>query len=383
MADLRREIRRAFQKEQVATPPPPDLRAQVAAAIATRERQESPLAQLAFAAVVLVTIVAAVALLAPRLANTPASPANPTAVAERCVAGQTPASDRFALLHGCITFRLGQQIVAVDPAHPTNAIVLWETDGREPIAWSRDGKHLLVQEWRAAGPEGFKGDLYVLNADGSEQRLTSDGLSWGGGSFSPDGTKVIFSVWNRGLYLLDVRGGVPRRLAESHLAFWLGSPTWSPDGSRIAYLAYIEGPPDPLRYEIWVMNSDGTDQHLLLDLGECGGGGCTDALAWSPDGSRLVFSAARGHVDYPATSVPSSQIYVVRADGAGLRRITNDGNNVDDVWPAWSPDGSRIAFVRRVRPDTWTLFTMAADGSDLQRVGAVTPAPAITWNPVR
>jgi TolB protein len=227
-----------------------------------------------------------------------------------------------------------------------------------------------------------------MNADGSQIRLTTDGGSTAG-SFSPDGTKVVFARANEGLYVVDATGGTPRLIAKSYLAWWLDSPAWSPDGSRIAYTVYLEGSPPPT-FQIWTVNPDGTDPRLLVNLGECGGGGCSGDLAWSPDGSMLAFHSMRDHL-----STRIRAIYVVHADGSGLRRINDDG-----AQPSWSPDGSRLAFVR-FPPDqaigqAWggELFTMAPDGSDVtlvvEGVGVVrqfegfAPRPSgLAWNPVR
>src|SRR6266581_2436969 len=141
--------------------------------------------------------------------------------------------------------------------------------------------------------------------------------------------------------------------------------------------------------EIWTVSPDGTDPRLLIDLGECGGGGCSGGLAWSPDGSMLAFYSMRDNL-----STRTRAIYVVHADGSGLRRLNNDGFQA-----SWSPDGSRLVFTRFPRlpgsvGDRWggELFTMAPDGSDLtlvmegvvvvsQGVGVARPT-GLAWNPV-
>jgi Tol biopolymer transport system component len=66
------------------------------------------------------------------------------------------------------------------------------------------------------------------------------------------------------------------------------------------------------------------------------------------------------------------QIFVINADGSGLRQITHSGDN---RWPAWSHDGSRIAFVH-----DGVLFTMAPDGTDMRPVSGIHPDGPIAWN---
>ena len=76
--------------------------------------------------------------------------------------------------------------------------------------------------------------------------------------------------------------------------------------------------------------------------------------AWSPDGSRIAFTSDRGPQG-------DEEIFVMNADGTGVLQLTANPGSVDDWWPSWSPDGTRIAFVSD-REDDYEVFVMNADG---------------------
>ena len=93
--------------------------------------------------------------------------------------------------------------------------------------------------------------------------------------------------------------------------------------------------------------------------------------AWSPDGSKIVFSSNRDGDGY-------DRIYVMTADGSGVNRLTNDSARDSD--PNWSADGSKLAFTRDWPSDTSKsgVHVMNADGSGLQRIG---PGHSPRWSP--
>jgi TolB protein len=95
---------------------------------------------------------------------------------------------------------------------------------------------------------------------------------------------------------------------------------------------------------------------------------------WSPNGSEIAFVRHyRGRSD----------IYVIRADGSGLRRLTNTNQAGQHSWPAWSPDGKRIVFVSVSRRKP-AIYTMNADGSHPKRLttGGIDYAYP-DWQPLR
>lgn len=277
------------------------------------------------------------------------------------------APNMFADIHGWIAYRSGSQIMAVDPANPQDTVALDEPSHRhDPIGWSPDGTQLLLSDVHLGYPIG---DLFVMHADGSRTHLPSG--DWG--SFSPDGRMITYAVGGGGggVYVIDADGVTPRLVAKAVSPGPCGQfATWSPDGSRIAFTDF-QGPYGPTCSDspqgVSFVNADGTglrEQLVHLPWGGASG------IAWSPDGSQLVLSMT----GYSEGDTPRGRIYVVNADGSGLRQISS---GVDDRWPAWSPDGTRIAFVRKHQ-----LFTIAADGSDVQRMEGVSPEGTIAWNPL-
>ncbi len=216
--------------------------------------------------------------------------------------------------------------------------------------------------------EVFNLDIYVINADGSGvTRLTTSIATDNGPTWSPDGSRIAFTSTRDGdneIYLMNADGSGQTRLT-THLAFDV-SPAWSPDGSRIAFASDRDSI-TPGNLDIYVFNADGSGLTRLTT-----NSATDEGPAWSPDGSRIAFSSTRD-------GVRNHEIYVMNADGSGQTRLTT--NDLNDLDPAWSPDGSRIAFAS-FRDGDGEIYVMNADGSGQTRV---TTSPgrdnAPTWSP--
>jgi hypothetical protein len=122
-------------------------------------------------------------------------------------------------------------------------------------------------------------------------------------------------------------------------------PTWSPDGTRIAF-------DDTL--DIYVMNEDGTNRVKLTGSAETSLNGGQD---WSPDGSKIAFSSTRSG---------SWDIWVMNADGSNAQRLAND-HELESA-PAWSPDGSKIAFEADTTPNDRQVYVMLSQGPEIVSV---------------
>jgi TolB protein len=220
-------------------------------------------------------------------------------------------------------------------------------------AWSPDGQRIAFGSVRDGNPE-----LYVADVDGSHvRRLTDDPGDDVAVRWSPDGALLAFgrrTVDGFDLYAMNADGSGLRRVTERAGDEEL--PSFSPDGSLLVFNTRGDGV-DGRDGDLGVVGIDGNGLQVFEAPGD-------DWFAsWSPDGAAIAFYRS------------GEGTWVMDANGTGAHRLSPDG--VDDRWPVWGPTG-RIAVV--LDGDLWT---MAADGSDRERVTETPDVQefAASWSP--
>ena len=178
-------------------------------------------------------------------------------------------------------------------------------------SWSPDGKMIVYDRTVQA----TKGDIWIMNADGSGQReLFSSVENESYPSFSPDGSKIVFSSSRDGdseIYVIDVTGEGLRKLTGNTYADW--APHWSADGSQIVFASDRNG-----NDEVFVMSADGTDEAALTD------DDATDrSPAWSPRKRGVSITAASLALradPFPAVRPANEVVAEARASIVGIER---------------------------------------------------------------
>jgi hypothetical protein len=210
---------------------------------------------------------------------------------------------------------------------------LTETPGSSDIdpAWNPSGNEIAFSSDRDGD---F--DIYTMSKNGVITGKVTNGPgqeihpTW-----SADSSEIAFESPNPdgggGIWVAQVNGSSPIRALRATGA---RQPAWSPDGSRIAYVTDRISPGhQPESGYLHVMGFDGSTDEQISDLP-------ASNPDWAPDGSEIAFSANDYIYWYELY-----EIYAVRPDGTGTRNVSNHHSyyDDDDLDPAWSPDGTKIA----------------------------------------
>ena len=216
-----------------------------------------------------------------------------------------------------------------------------------------------------------------MSADGTDvKKLTNSPEIDNDPNWSPDGTKIVFrkELYGSGIYVMNADGSNVQRL--SPIPAQDSQPTWSPDGTKIAFTSSRDGQP-----EIYVMDADGSNAKRLTynaEHTEAANPQLSKVMAfdaqpsWSP-GKKIVFWSNRDG---------NQNLYSMNSDGSGLQQLTlTKASNGD---PAWSPDGSKIAFGSNRDGTHPNVYVMNADGSNTIKLTNFIPpyeAGDVSWSP--
>ncbi len=247
------------------------------------------------------------------------------------------------------------------------------TAGRvgEP-AWTAAGDRIVFDSTfppNASSANATSSNLFWMDSHGgSIRQLTSEPIHVydGDPAISPDGTRIAFDRFDlsghlTGIYLMNADGSHIVRITTPPASAVGGDqlPDFSPDGTK---LAFVRDGSDGGDGTIYIVGIDGMGLRKVTPTS-------ADAWRprWSPDGSKLLFGAP------DSDTAPSDRnVYVVNSDGSGLTALTHES---DPSWaedPAWSPDGTMIAFLQFQDGTHFVgLVIMQADGSH----------PVVIWHP--
>jgi Tol biopolymer transport system component len=297
--------------------------------------------------------------------------------------------------NGQIAFRR-----SLDVQRSTGAIFLINPDGSgdrqltQPLPgghdetpnWSPRGDRILFSREPRDDPDGHRA-FWTIKPDGTHLQLVSPGCLDGPTParclpneqksqpvYSPDGKQIAYG-WAGGnvrddigqiefseLYVMNADGSHPHPLTSftkrEPYSSDAGNPAWSPDGREIVFERALSFANEPAGgHALFIISARGGRARQLTPWALRGGG----RPDWSSDGRSIVFRTI------PENDEPGGDIYTIRPNGSGLRRLTRftAGSVLGEL--GFSPDGGSIVFTKGSAA-TRDLFVMGSDGSRIQQI---------------
>ena len=246
--------------------------------------------------------------------------------------------------YGATGTSAGDTTVKIMRADGGDMKTLYRRDGFTSYdsVWSPAGDLIafcLGRYFRTPGTPG--GQIVLINPDGTGLRvLADDGVNNGFPSWSPDGKRIVYRRGKQ-LAIVNVNDGKVTTLTDG--SHYDNFPQWSPKGDVIMFTSDRQDN----QFSLYTIRPDGADIRRLTKNSRI------DAHSiWSNDGEWIVFSSGRkGFKDemalYDGTPQPYGEIFAMRADGSGVRQLTD--NKWEDSSPGWAPEprGAQSAQARR------------------------------------
>jgi Tol biopolymer transport system component len=240
------------------------------------------------------------------------------------------------------------------------------------LNWSADGSRLLCHSEGMGNPADA--GLYTVRSSdaGDLVRVTAtppDGFDNGYG-YSPDGSRILYAQFaneHGTLFSVKPDGSDPVQLSPPGLSiidlgfFDRVGADWAPDGSRVTFAAFDQS---SRRTGLFVVNADGSGLRQVTPSGI----GALSAQ-WSPNGALIAFTSCCG--------LP--QAWVVHPNGTGLRQVTPPVGRVVFWTPVWSPDSTKLLLNRQDRNNQTSLWTANTDGSELSKLTDTVSLAQIAW----
>jgi Tol biopolymer transport system component len=242
--------------------------------------------------------------------------------------------------------------------------------------FSSDGRISFVsQNVQPSNPEGDS-EVYLMNPDGSDPRNltnTTGGVSDQDPHFSADGQEIAFTSFGKQpsnaegdfeVYLMNADGSGQRNLTNNAgLSEFVSD--YSSDGREIAFSSFGVQPSNPEGdFEIYLMNADGANQRNVTNTA----GSISDFdAALSPDGQTVAYVSTGVQ---PSNPEGDNEVFAINADGSGRRNLTDTTSDVQDQFPDFAPDGMKVAYESygnqpsNPEGDTEVYVMDALDGTD-------------------